>query len=707
MSPHAVEPCTSTVVADACLPAVGGDNPSKLTDMELAARQLRTMVSRKTTVSVDRVLAFLDALDPTMVSQVLNGANNNGKAPIHYAAQLRAKDGAQLCAAILERRAEVDATTRRGHTALLFAAGRGHSDIVRLLLAAGANPRIVSACGEKAATCPGAVHLDAECRKLLLQFEAADTRKWQDFRLDEDANAAQVEYERMSLNVCARRMALKADAVDADVDGVLGGEPVTVEEDLESIRMRLIQAVVQALTERSDEKLTDSLVRAALTDKLAARSVLRMVLSGDHASSAVCPLLSACRNEAFERSLEAQGHRRRVLVVVVRVLVHALVHELRNSTAACGVPAWEIAEAAGEDAPLAMEALLVKPDLGPQDQAVVADVWSRSVSMMHKRNAHISELAWAIIGSRQCNGRQREFAACRDWALFLHWAAGVRAAVPSWLDMVDDVVQLATRARQGTQLLVILDDLVLPGEACDRVREGVSKGKHVDQTPSKKTPSPLPPYNISVPFEWVDDAEGIGRIRTALEAMILELPCRECLCIGMDTEWGDSAGSSGVPSVVQIAMKTRAWVVDALRDGPALGILLSFIITSPFVRLFGFAFDRDAVRLTGLVGDTLPASDAVKAIEDKVEDLQIVAMRRAPLAASSGAKPGLKTITEMWLGFTLDKRLQCSDWDARPLTDSQLEYAAADAAVLLDIAASLGVHGSQVHQADHRLERRV
>ena len=37
-----------------------------------------------------------------------------------------------------------------------------------------------------------------------------------------------------------------------------------------------------------------------------------------------------------------------------------------------------------------------------------------------------------------------------------------------------------------------------------------------------------------------------------------------------------------------------------------------------------------------------------------------------------------------WLrGAQLDKAEQCSDWDARPLRDAQVAYAALDAAVLL------------------------
>ena len=47
---------------------------------------------------------------------------------------------------------------------------------------------------------------------------------------------------------------------------------------------------------------------------------------------------------------------------------------------------------------------------------------------------------------------------------------------------------------------------------------------------------------------------------------------------------------------------------------------------------------------------------------------------------------GLKRVAEQWLRRSVDKTLQCSDWDARPLSAAQLQYAATDAAVLLDLA---------------------
>ena len=51
--------------------------------------------------------------------------------------------------------------------------------------------------------------------------------------------------------------------------------------------------------------------------------------------------------------------------------------------------------------------------------------------------------------------------------------------------------------------------------------------------------------------------------------------------------------------------------------------------------------------------------------------------------------PGLGRLTARWLGKRLDKAQQCSDWDARPLSMAQIQYAAADATVLLQIAVAM------------------
>ena len=78
-------------------------------------------------------------------------------------------------------------------------------------------------------------------------------------------------------------------------------------------------------------------------------------------------------------------------------------------------------------------------------------------------------------------------------------------------------------------------------------------------------------------------------------------------------------------------------------------------------------------------------------------DIQKVAMANSShdnaISGRAGrtGMPGLAAVTKHWLRMALNKEEQCSDWDARPLSKRQLEYAACDAAVLIDIAEAMGL----------------
>ena len=190
--------------------------------------------------------------------------------------------------------------------------------------------------------------------------------------------------------------------------------------------------------------------------------------------------------------------------------------------------------------------------------------------------------------------------------------------------------------------------------------------------------------------------------------------------VALDAEWRPdlSAGSNNPPSLLQLASDEMIWLIDlqALVEprapsGPtaaevelvgALGVLLG----SPAVRILGFSIQSDLDKLNGAFGHRAPCFASARAAIDLRDACE--GARLACQAGSGGgdgrsgggggggaqriaarASNSLAAQLEAWCGVRLDKREQTSDWACRPLTDSQLAYAANDAACLLLLHAAL------------------
>ena len=155
--------------------------------VEAAAKQLREMCGRPRSCTAAECVAAIEALDKEIAAQVVQRANCNGKAPLHFAAQNRqGGDCVLVCEALIRRGAVVDATTDRGHTPLIYAAGRGRDDAVSLLLNHGANPRVICVTGHTAAQM-GVGHVYDDCIEQLEAAEQSSQREWLDFRNDPTA----------------------------------------------------------------------------------------------------------------------------------------------------------------------------------------------------------------------------------------------------------------------------------------------------------------------------------------------------------------------------------------------------------------------------------------------------------------------------------------------------------------------------------------
>ena len=196
--------------------------------------------------------------------------------------------------------------------------------------------------------------------------------------------------------------------------------------------------------------------------------------------------------------------------------------------------------------------------------------------------------------------------------------------------------------------------------------------------------SELPP-----PLVMVDDAAGISMLSDEIDALMAAGGM-----VGIDAEWrprglmtSNGTDPESPLALLQLATSSTAYVVDMLAIGrdalsaAALQSTVQRLMRCATVDKVGFAMSDDLWRMeAALPGAT---DDA-----EGVYDLQRGATRA--LGMPKRQVVGLLAACETLLGVSLDKSEQRSDWGFRPLSDAQLQYAAADASVLLPLAQAMG-----------------
>ncbi|CAM6088539.1 unnamed protein product [Calypogeia fissa] len=140
----------------------------------------------------------------------------------------------------------------------------------------------------------------------------------------------------------------------------------------------------------------------------------------------------------------------------------------------------------------------------------------------------------------------------------------------------------------------------------------------------------------------------------------------------------------------------------------AFSKLLKKVFMDPAVLKLGFGFRQDLVHLRG----TFPGPDAHGCF-DKVEPYLDVGKLYRHLHANKstfmsrgrrimiGGEFSLTTISEKILGLPLSKDMQCSNWEQRPLTSRQFDYAVADAYCLLMMFDTLQLEASESWFSPH------
>lgn len=168
--------------------------------------------------------------------------------------------------------------------------------------------------------------------------------------------------------------------------------------------------------------------------------------------------------------------------------------------------------------------------------------------------------------------------------------------------------------------------------------------------------------------------------------------------IGIDAEWRPDAGSGYVQSkcsVLQLACQDYAFVFDLMELSMSdLEELFHHVFASRSITKLGFGLDGDIKRLRWSFPDVHCFDDFTNVLDFSIDDKQRQdhsIVDHVPTKAAADKlklrrrQKGLSAYAQEVLGLPLNKQQQRSDWERRPLSSSQIAYAALDAYVLLMI----------------------
>ena len=217
-------------------------------------------------------------------------------------------------------------------------------------------------------------------------------------------------------------------------------------------------------------------------------------------------------------------------------------------------------------------------------------------------------------------------------------------------------------------------------------------------------------------YELIDCEEGIRAFHATINETRAEIelvPDRDTSIIstswGLDCEWRPSRlpGEHNPVATLQLSSSSRSFVIDlqtlcqsnvknANEDLTVIETLLSSAIAALFadlrIRILGFGIAQDITKLAA----SFPHLPCFREIHC-VLDLHTLSRIIYP-GTSKQYMSSLQKTVAILLKKRLDKTEQCSEWDQRPLSQSQLEYASLDAAVLPSLLREMMTKNSLVDE---------
>ncbi|GAB4835758.1 hypothetical protein Ancab_000667 [Ancistrocladus abbreviatus] len=183
---------------------------------------------------------------------------------------------------------------------------------------------------------------------------------------------------------------------------------------------------------------------------------------------------------------------------------------------------------------------------------------------------------------------------------------------------------------------------------------------------------------------WVDEVDGLQKATCYIEG---------CKVVGLDCEWKPNYVKGNKPnkvSIMQIASEKKAFILDLIKlydDIPeVLDSCLTRILHSPSILKLGYNFQCDIQQLAW-------SYEELECFKHYEMMLDIQNVFKEP-------RGGLSGLAKKILGVGLNKTRRNSNWEQRPLSKNQLEYAALDAIVLIHIFHHVRSHSQPVDVQD-------